>query len=97
MPSGPGEDGLGLARMSRTVSITGTSGLTFSGRVLVYDFKYSARMSELGAFFLLLQISPPQNVLASLACCFGQVMGGSDGLLRRVWMELEEEGRRGAM
>ena len=97
MPSGPGEVGLGFLRVSRTVSSFGRAGLMFSGRDLVYFLRYSARVSALGAVFLLLQISPPQNSLAIFDCCFGQVVGGSDGLVRRVWMELEEEGRRGAM
>jgi hypothetical protein len=40
---------------------------------------------------------PPQKFLAVLACFFGQVVGVSEGLVRSVFMVLEEEGRRGAM
>ncbi len=61
------------------------------------DGWYAERACASGALVFVLQISPAQNVLVSLACFLGQVMGASEGWARSVLMVLEEEGRRGAM
>ena len=97
MPSGPGDVVLEVSRISLTVSIVGRSGFISFGRFLVYVPRYLARSLALAVLGLLLQISPPQYFLAIRVCFLGQVVGGSDGLVRSEWIWLEDEGRRGAM